>query len=219
MRGAQRPLFAIATRALNPQSDGVRTATFTFVLALAATSAGCGSRLASPFDAMKGAPATALRLQNYEPQAATPGAAQTGAMTLPPVLQQWATIGAQMLPPGLLPPNLLPGAQPTAAPASVPRFHNFAVLQSAPVLDDKSRDELLDIFGQASNFRPATANCMYAEFGVSIAQRNGPPVEILVSLSCGQVQAFNVPWPHANTGLPPETAKRIVAVMQKSFGG
>jgi hypothetical protein len=160
---------------------------------------------------------TLLRLQNFEPPQAQ--AAPTGASALPPQIQQWLTAGAAMLPPGLIPPNLLPGAAAAPVATTVPRFHNFPILGTAQVLDTKVRNEIIDILGHESNFVNPTANCMYAEFGVGIAQPNGTNAELLISLSCGQVQAFNMAWPYAKTGLSPDTVKRIVAVFQKSFPG
>jgi hypothetical protein len=88
------------------------------------------------------------------------------------------------------------------------------------VTDPNQREEVVDIFGHDSNFTDSRANCMYAEFGVSIGQPGGqPPAEMLVSLSCDRVEAFNFQWPYAKTGLKPETVKRIVGVMARSFGG
>jgi hypothetical protein len=64
---------------------------------------------------------------------------------------------------------------------------------------------------------------MYAEFGISIGQPQAQPGvgtdDILISLSCEQVQAFNFAWPYpSNTAIPASTAKRIVAIAQKAFG-
>ncbi len=195
-----------------------------FVVGLLLIGTGCGSSLAQPFDSMKNAPITAYRLQNFEPpqqQAAAPGAAAPQGFQLPPQIQQWVTAGAAMLPPGLLPPGILPGAAP-AAPVqpNVPRFHEFPILGYMNVQDTKVHDEILDIFGNEKNFDTPRENCMYAEFGFSIAQVNQPPADILVSLSCNQVRTFGFVWPHgAKTALTADTAKRIIAVMQKTFGG
>ena len=61
---------------------------------------------------------------------------------------------------------------------------------------------------------------MYAEFGFAIQPTPGAPTDdVLVSLSCGQVQAFNFAWPYSTTGISPDAAKRIVAVAAKSFAG
>jgi hypothetical protein len=199
-----------------------------FVAALLAFATGCGrSGLAAPFDKMQNQPITVLRLQNYEPPpppAPPPGAPQARMPQLPPQLQQWLSAGASMLPPGLIPPGLLdPAQQPQATPAAPPetqRFHGFRVLGWMAVTDPKLRDEVLDVFGRSESFVESRGNCMYSEMGVSIGQPGGqPPAEMLVSLSCDRVQAFNFTWPHAKTGLAPETVKRIVAIMTRSFGG
>ena len=61
---------------------------------------------------------------------------------------------------------------------------------------------------------------MYAEFGFAIQPSPGAPTDdVLVSLSCGQVQAYNFVWPYSVNGLSGDAAKRIVAVATKSFGG
>jgi hypothetical protein len=128
-----------------------------------------------------------------------------------------------MLPPGLLPPGLIPGATTPAAVAPVdttPRFHGFRVLgMPTNVIDPKLRDELIDIFGFEKHFDDSHSSCVYAEFGFSFARINQPPADVLVSLSCDQVQAQNFIWPHKSTGLTPDTAARISKVSQQIFGG
>jgi hypothetical protein len=182
---------------------------------------GCGSTLSQPFESMKSAPITVYRLQNFEPPAATAAAPTAAApFQLPPEIQQWVTAGAALLPPGLLPPGLLPGAAAPVAQPQAQRFHNFLILGMQPVNDSKSHDEMLDILGHSSSFVAQHDNCMYAEFGISIAQMNGaPPDDILVSLSCDQVAATDFQWPYANTGFNADVAKRFVEVFKKTFGG
>ncbi len=184
-------------------------------------SVGCKS-LAPPFDAMRGQPVTVLRLQNYEPPAAA--APQAASIQLPAQIQGWLTAGAQLLPPGLLPPGLLPGSAPAAPVSNDLRFHNFRILGSTGLTASSDRDEVLDIFGHQGNFDSRPATCMYAEFGFAIGQLQAQPgvgtQDILVSLSCEQVQAFNFNWPYPSaTAIPTDTAKRIVAIAQKAFGG
>ncbi len=89
------------------------------------------------------------------------------------------------------------------------------------IADPAQRTEVLDILGHDSNFVGPHATCMYAEFGFAIQPSPGAPTDdVLVSLSCGQIQAFNFVWPYAaTTGSRADTAKRIIAVAQKSFGG
>ena len=182
---------------------------------------GCGSSLAQPFDQMKQAPITVFRLQNFVPPQQTAAAAAPAGITLPPQIQSWITAGASMLPPGLLPPGLIPGAQPAAPVAqNIPMFHNFPILGSANITDSKIHDEVLKIFGTSSEWQTPKENCMYAEFGFSIGQINQPPADILVSLSCSQVNTSGFAWPYgANTGLTDDAEKRIIAVVKTVFGG
>ncbi len=191
------------------------------VLGLLVAGTGCAPTLTPPFDQMKGSNIQVYRLQNYEPPPqATPGAGAAAA--LPPQLQQWITAGASLLPPGLIPPGLIPGA-PGAPPSSqdqAQRFHGFRVLGFMALNDKAQREETLAIFGTKGNFVQASTNCLYAEFGFSFASATGaPPSDILVSLSCNQVQAKSFMWPYGGqTGLTPETSKRIIAIAQKVFG-
>ena len=182
---------------------------------------GCASNPVAPFDSMQNAPMTAYRLQNYEqaPTAATTPTAPGQIPGLPPEIQKWVQMGASMLPPGLLPPGIT-GA-PAAPPVdTTPRFHNFRVLgMPTNVIDPKLRDELINIFGFEKNFDDSHSSCVYAEFGFSFARINQPPADVLVSLSCDQVQAQNFIWPHKSTGLTPDTAARISKVSQLIFGG
>jgi hypothetical protein len=136
---------------------------------------------------------TVYRLQNFEPP---PDAAD--APTLPPQIQQWITAGASLLPPALLPPGLIPGTAPAAPPApDAQRFHGFRILEWQPVKDPSIKGDIVDLFGRGSNFQNAPPSCMYAEFGFAIAQPDAPtPADILVSLSCEQVEVFNFPWPY-----------------------
>ncbi len=195
------------------------------VLAGAAVLPGCAATnqtLAQPFASMTQAPITVFRLQNFEPQPAPqqPGAANALGIQIPPEIQKWIEAGAHMLPPGLLPPGLIPGSAPPPQDTAQ-RFHNFRILGWMTLNDPRLHDELLDILGHEQNFVPQHGSCMYAEFGVSIAQPNGlPPADYLISLSCAQVvSASPPPWPYPANGIPPETGKRVVAVVQHAFGG
>ena len=197
------------------------------------SSTGCSSALSQPFASMKSQPVTIYRLQNYEPPAAAaaPGIPAAG---IPPQIQQWLTAGAQLLPPGLLPPGLLPGGTPApAAAADVPRFHNFRILGSMAVTDKTQHDDILDLFGHESNFQQPKQSCMFAEFGFQIGYGappgapvgtlpagGQPPADILVSLSCDQVSMVGYQWPYTTkNGLTTDSAKKIVAMVQKAFGG
>jgi len=184
---------------------------------------GCASAPASPFDEMKNAPITIYRLQNYEPPVQpTQTVPSTGMIPgLPPEIQQWIQAGASMLPPGLLPPGLLPGQTqvPQQQVDNVPRFYGFRVIGQAPVTDENLRKELIDIFGYEKNFDNTFSGCMYAEFGISFARLNQPPADVLVSLSCDNVQAQNFAWPHRYRGLTPDAVRRIVRASQVVFMG
>ena len=204
-----------------------------FAALVLVSTTGCSSALSQPFASMKSQPVTIYRLQNYEPPqaAATPGLPAAG---IPPQIQQWLTAGAQLLPPGLLPPGLLPGGAPApAAAADVPRFHNFRILGSMAVTDKTQHDDVIDLFGHESNFTQPKQSCMFAEFGFQIgygappgapigtAPAGGqPPADILVSLSCDQVSMVGYQWPYnTKNGLTTDSAKKIVAMVQKAFGG
>jgi hypothetical protein len=183
--------------------------------------AGCASNPVAPFDSFKDAPITAYRLQNYEPppQVAVQPTAPGQIPGLPPEIQKWLQVGASMLPPGLIPGVGGPTA-PAASVDNIPRFHNFRVLgMPANVIDPRLREELINIFGFEKNFDDSHGNCVYAEFGYSFARIGQPPADVLVSLSCDQVQAQNFLWPHRNTGLTPDSASRIVKVSQAVFIG
>ena len=187
---------------------------------------GCSS-LSPPFDQMKGAQMTLYRLQNFSPPAAAQAAPAAGGFGLPPQIQQWITAGASLLPPGLLPPGLLPGSTPAPpAAANTQRFppemgpQGFPIIAWQPITDPNVAGQVIDTLGHQSNFGAPPENCMYAELGISIAQANNPtPANILVSLSCQQVQAFNFQWPYQQTGLTPDTEKKFVTIAQQVFAG
>ncbi len=192
-------------------------------LLAAATGAGCAA-LAPPFDTMKESQMTVYRLQNFEPQTAPPAAQTSGtpAFQLPPQIQQWITAGASLLPAGLLPPGLLPGSPPPAAPVAqdAPRFHGFRILEWQPVNDAGVKGDIAALFGHASNFQPQNSNCLFAEFGFALAQTTSTtPADVLVSLSCADVQAFNFNWPHSQTGVTPDAAKKVASIAQRVFQG
>lgn len=197
---------------------------FGFLLLAAAEGCG-GGALSQPFEGMKSAPITVYRLQNYEPPPQPAAAAGAAALPiqLPPQLQQWATAAASMLPAGLIPPGILPGSAPAPAAdpaAQVPRFHDFRILGWVPLQDQKQHDELLDVLGHDSSFVTPKESCMFAEFGISIAQQGQPAADILVSLSCNSVRTFGFAWPYGNnTAMSSDASKRIIEVMKKAFGG
>lgn len=204
----------------------------TAVIGLAGLSAlACASGPKAPFDTLKTANVQAFRLQNFEPPPPPPGAAaptpQAGMIPgLPPEIMQMAQQalpGLQaLLPPGLLPPGMMPGAAPAAPPAppppDAPRFPmtqpNFRILGQAQVMDPALREELGKLFGDEDNFQAEHAPCMYAEMGISFSS-GGPPNDMVISLSCHQVQARSFAWPHPNQGLKSETVKKIAEMASK----
>jgi hypothetical protein len=198
--------------------DPTRTLVALTAAALLGAAAGCAS-VSPPFNTMKDQQMTVYRLQNFEPPPAA-AAAPAGGLQLPPQIQQWITGAAQLLPPGLLPPGLIPG-NPAAAPAApdAQRFHNFRILEWQPVNDPSIKSDIIDLFGHASNFQNTPPSCLYAEFGFALGQPNAPPADILVSLSCEQVQAFNFPWPYTQTGVTPDSQKKFASIASRVFQG
>ena len=195
-----------------------------------ATQTGCSSSLSQPFEGMKSQPVTVHRLLDFEQPQQQPGAPAAGMPQLPPQIQQWINGAAAALPPGLIPPGLLPGTTPPPA-ENVQRFYNFRIVGTTSVTDNKTREDILEIFGKESNFENPRQSCMYAEFGFQIGQpapggtvQGAPnpnaPADILVSLSCGQVQMFNHAWPYGTkTGLTAEGSEKIMAAVRRTFGG
>jgi len=192
---------------------------------------GCKATLAQPFDTLKSGSPTVLRLQNYEPpaQAAqTPGAPGIPGFTIPPQIQQWAQQAApalqQLLPPGLLPPELLGGnpalpAQPGVTQQGF-RFHGRLVLGTAQVIDQDTKDKLAELFGDEDNFQNEHDACMYPELGLGWStQPNMPNYELLISFSCNQVQAAQgFSWPHATgVGMKPKTVESLATIVSKLF--
>jgi hypothetical protein len=185
---------------------------------------GCAT-VAPPFNQMNKSQMTVYRLQNYVPPQPPP-ANSVGAIAIPPQLQQWITAGASLIPPGLLPPGLLPGSQPAAVAPDAQRFppqlgqQGFPIIAWQQVSDPGIANDIIDTLGHSSNFQQPAQSCMYAELGISIAQQNGAqPADFLVSLSCGQVQAFNMQWPYASTGLTESSEQKFSAILRRAFGG
>jgi hypothetical protein len=197
-----------------------------FVAAVFGT--GCGS-LAAPVDSWKAQnyTVTMYRLQNYEPPQAT-AASTTPQGAIPPQLQQWITVGAQMLPPNLIPPGLIPNMGTPAPTSNQPttRFHGFRVLAFQTVPADV-REDIFSLVGKKGNWEAAKGGCgnqFYAEFGFVFSQAGAPATtptnDVLISLSCAQVQPFNFAWPHgANTGITSDANKKLIDIARRTFGG
>lgn len=192
---------------------------------------GCATT-APPFDSIKNANTTLLRLQNYEPPAAAPiGVAPGGVPVIPgipPEIQQWAQQAApalqQLLPPGLLPPGLLGGAAPLPPSPQAQqqgfRFHNRLVLGTAQVMDKDLREDLGKLLGDEDNFQLEHQPCDYAELGMGWSPQPGmPPYEILISFSCNNIRAAQgFAWPHATgIGMKPKLVEGLTQVIQKLF--
>ena len=84
------------------------------------------------------------------------------------------------------------------------------------------KGDIIDAFGHSSNFTNPQFSCMYAELGFAIAQpptTGQPPADVLVSLSCQQVQGFNFAWPYPQTGITPDAEKKLAQIAQSVFAG
>ncbi len=205
-------------------------------VAMLAFATGC-VKTAAPFDMMKDSSVMAYRLQNYEPPAPAAGTAAPAPGQipgLPPQIQQWVQQAQgmnleQLIPPGLVPPELLqglggqqqPAQAPTPQPETVPRFPetppNFMILSQTQVMDPDLKKELAKVLGNKKNFHNEHANCMYAELGVRFGQPPAPPQDVLISFSCNQVAARGFAWPHASVGMKPEAVKKLATVVNKLF--
>lgn len=193
-------------------------------IALAA-STGCSS-LSPPFDKMKNAPMTVYRLNPVPPPPPSAAAqpanpmGQLGAL-IPPQVQQFLQQGAQALGLGsLIPQNpAAPAAPDVARFPPLPIQPNFPIIEYRQVTDSSIQSDIVDAFGHDGNFQSSAPTCMYPEFGFAIGQTDNPqPADILVSLSCQQVQAFNFNWPYPKTGITPDTQKKFASIIQRVFG-
>ena len=188
----------------------------------------CGPTLKAPFDTLKKPEVsiTAYRLQNYEPpQAAAAATAAAGAggllSALPPEIQTWVQQGAQglqqLLPPGLLPPGML--QQAAAAPPpnpGAPRFHGFRILGQTQVLNTEVKEDLGKLLGDEDSFSSESADCAYAEMGLSITGAPGAaPHDLLISFSCNRMISKSFNWPHPNSGMTPDTVRDLSGIVQK----
>jgi hypothetical protein len=205
-----------------------RRSTMSVTLLASTAAVGCAGHPAAPFDTLKNANTTLLRLQNYEPPAqvsAVPGMPTIPG--IPPEIQQWAQQAApalqQLLPPGLMPPGLL-GANPLPPSPQAQqqgfRFHNRLVLGTAQMMDQDVREELGDLLGDEDNFQLEHQPCDYAELGVGWSPQPGmPPYEILVSFSCNNIRAAQgFAWPHATgIGMKPKLVQGLTQIVQKLF--
>jgi hypothetical protein len=192
---------------------------------------GCASRTA-PFNDMDKAQITVLRLQGQEAPATPAATAATGATLIPgipPELQQMGQAALQglqqVLPPGVIPPGLLPGqpATPVVQPAQ-PRFKNFVILSQRQLTsddaDEELKDQMLDIFGDEDSFSGERGNCFYPGLGISMVRPNSPtpPVDLLISLSCNQAMGDGFRWPYPTNGFTAETHQKLARLYEKLWG-
>ncbi len=189
-----------------------------------------GCARTAPFDELDKAPMTIMRLgQPPPPPAPTP--IPTGGGTplipgLPPDLQKMGEQvlqgAGQILPPGLIPPGLIPGAQPTPVVAQqppTPMFKAWAII-GTPIqnVDDETREEILDLFGDEDSFQSDRPNCFSPGMGISITRNGQPPVDLMISLSCSQAQGDGFKWPYKANGFTTDTSDRLSKIFQKFFG-
>jgi hypothetical protein len=198
-----------------------------FALLPLAAALACGSP-AAPFDTLKSSNLVVYKLQNFEPPAPVATAPQPGVPLIPgipPEIQAWAQQAApqlqQMIPPGLLPPGLIPGlpAAPQAPPPpQAPRFHGFRILEQQQVVNADVKEDLAELLGDPDSFQSPTTQAFYAEMGISFSNAPGAPAnDVLISLSCKSVQGHNFVWPHPTTGITPETDGKLSALVPKLF--
>lgn len=201
------------------------SAGITVLLVVAATATGCATRKA-PFDQLDQSTVTILRLQQAPQQAQLP---QPGGLPLipglPPELQK---AGEQMLQQlqqqGLIPPGLIPGVggTPVQPQPQFPPYANdpqWVVADQRPVVDEKLKEDLLDTFGDPDSFNDQRGNCWFPGMAVSFQSPNFPqPVDVVVSLSCNQAVGYGFTWPHAASGLTPQTAGKLTGIYQSLFG-
>lgn len=205
------------------------------VLALAPVSVGCASR-AVPFDALDKAQITVYRIQTPAPVAASP-AVTNPANPLAPFLQQlgitpemqkqaddmmkqWQQMGVPGLPalPGLTPPTTTPT---TPAQPQLPMLRNqWQIVDQRQVMDDGTREQLLDLFGDAESFNAQPARCWTPGLAVSFVDPSKPePVDVVISLSCAAANGFGFVWPHANSySLQPKASQQLTQLYQTFFG-
>ncbi len=185
---------------------------------------GCASSPVAPFNQLEKSNLLVFRLQNYEPPAAQPAAANQAApilQNLPPEIQSWIQQGAQALP-QLIPPGLLGNLNPTTAPPAqeVPRFYGYRILGQTQVADPDLKKQLAELFGSKDNFEAPKMTCVYPELGFSFGPGPGQPSnDLVVSFSCNQVQARSFPWPHAYTGMTSNTVSELTQIVKKLWPG
>ena len=196
---------------------------------LVPVAAGCNSRTA-PFNDLDQASVTVLKLQGQEVAAAAPGGTTIGGITLPaipglsPDQQTQLQAGAQQLGqavqsviPGLQIPGM-PGAAGTQPTVQQQRFNGFVIQDSRSVMDEDTKNALLDAFGHEDNFNQNRGPCFTPGMGVVFQDPKKGNVEVMVSFACNQVQGNGFRWPYTVNGLSPEASSNLRRIYEQNFG-
>jgi hypothetical protein len=200
-----------------------------FVPAMPSLLLGCASR-AVPFDSLDKAQVTIYKIQPPQPQAALPGVGAANplgailqSLGLPPeqqqhaqdMIKQWQQMGIPGLPP-------LPGMTPPPPAQQQPVLFRgqWQITDQRPVMDEKQREQLLDLLGSADSFNNRPAQCWTPGMAISFVDPSKPePVDVVVSLSCNAANGFGFVWPHTNSyGLQPATNQQLAQIYQSLFG-
>jgi hypothetical protein len=203
---------------------------FAALTLLVPLAAGCAGRTA-PFNEMDKAQITVLRLSQPPPPVApvaAPGMIP-GLPGIPGLPPEMTAMGNQILqgvgaalPPGFLPPGLIPGTtQPSVAPVQpqVPLYKNsFAITAQMPLTDETLKNEILDILGAKGSFEGSPGQCFTPGMAFSMQRPGQAPADVMVSLSCNQVKADGFAWPYKGNGFSPEAHDKMAAVYTKLWG-
>ncbi len=205
------------------------------VLALAPAAAGCASR-AVPFDALDKAQVTIYKIQPPQPVSPVPGVGPgannpLGAILqqlgLPPetqqqaqdLLKQWQAMGIPVIP-GLPGMPGMPGANPPPPAQPVLFRGQWQIVDQRPIMDEATREKLLDLFGSADSFNNRPAQCWTPGMAVSFVDPSKPePVDVVISLDCNAANGFGFVWPHTGKyALEPKANQTLGQIYQSLFG-
>jgi hypothetical protein len=193
------------------------------LLVVAPLAVGCASRTA-PFNELNDAQVTILRLQAQQAQTTT----ATGATpAIPGLPAEWQTMANQVVQqwqqalPGLIPPGMIPGQPATTPTQPAARLYKnqWMITAEQPVLDEKTKTELLDVFGSADSFQTGANNCFYPGMAVIFtAPKRVEPVEVMVSFSCNRGAGYGFQWPYPSDTFKPEAGSKLAAIYQRMWG-
>jgi hypothetical protein len=86
-------------------------------------------------------------------------------------------------------------------------------------MDEKLREQLLDMFGSADSFNDQRGNCFYPGMAVSFQSPEfAEPVDVVISFSCNQAVGYGFQWPHPQSGLAQESHQTLTNIYQSQFG-